>query len=162
MEKITASEVVGELRKMGRMYEVMKRAEEMVTVIANLEQIEREVKKNISQAEINLQDLEKKYKNTIERMDKLVADAQDRLNKMNKEVEMAKISADDLIRNARHESSQIRSKALAESEVNMKAIQKLRDEEAKAKQDLQIMQTALNQLTVEMHSKRDQILKAFN
>ena len=60
MEPMKASEVIGELRRAARMYEVLKRAEEMVSVLANLEGTERQIKANIVEGEKLLKSLEDK------------------------------------------------------------------------------------------------------
>jgi hypothetical protein len=159
---IPASEIVGELRRAGRMYEVLKRAEDMVMVLVNLEDSEKTIKKNIANAEKLLKSLEDKAIEVKSSMDKQKQEATESILKMQEEASMVRTQASDVLRKARDEAASLVAKAKAEVVSIQSIIDNLKKEEKAARQATDAVKGALDSMVAEMRSKREQLLKAFN
>src|SRR3990167_9460254 len=159
---ISASEIIGELRRAARMYEVLKRAEEMVMVLANLEGKERQVKANIAEGEKLLKSFEDKAIEVKSSMDKQRQSAINTVQKMQEEASIVREQASNVLRKAREESSSLVANAKAEVEGMRAYISDLRSETSRAKVEEEAAKAALASVFSEMKVKKEQLLKAFN
>jgi hypothetical protein len=89
MSDIKASEVIGELRKAARLYKVFEKAEEMAQILADQEEIFRNLKKQIADAEVVREQ-------TYENIDKEVEKAEKALDAVDAEVALKKQEVADL------------------------------------------------------------------
>lgn len=161
-KKITASEIIGELRRAKRQYELMERAEEMVSVLLNLEQSEREVQKRIDLAQAALEKIEKQAVDREARAKQELAGAQEEAIRVKQEALQMRDQASEVLRKARTDSANMVSQAKQE----VASLKKQLDELKKVIGGEQLLADGLKQareaMILEMQAKRDQLLKAFS
>jgi len=162
MEQLTASEVVGELRRMSRMYEVFKRAEEMVMVLANLETNENTLKKSIQASQEKLETVEKTIQNTEMGFKLREQEAQKFLQKMQDEAMAIRNQASDKLKDARNEAASLVSNAKEQVQGMQSQVMDLRKTIATLNQEATSAKIALESILQNMQSKKMELLKAFN
>ena len=162
MENITASEIVGELRRAARMYEVLKRAEEMAMVLVNLEGRERILKTSIVEATKELETIKQEVVVVVEELSKKEESTKLTVQKLREDAVEIKKQASEVFKKATEEAANLVANAKSEVEGMRSHISDLRKETDKAKVEVELAKASLASVFAEMKSKKEQLLKAFS
>jgi uncharacterized phage infection (PIP) family protein YhgE len=160
--EVTASEIINELRRAARSFEVYKEALKVAEFFLDLESQEKAIRKSID-------DLAAEKTKMDQSINMQVDEANKKLLDLKKKQVVAEESIQEVARRAEEQMASARKDALAivaAAQNQAKAIQDstvaLRNEENKVRNDLHDLKQAYSQLVNEMHAKREQLLKAFN
>jgi hypothetical protein len=160
--EVTASEIINELRRAARSFEVYKEALKVAEFFLDLESQEKAIRKSID-------DLAAEKAKMDQSINMQVDEANKKLLDLKKKQMVAEESIQEVARRADEQMASARKDALAivaAAQNQAKAIQDstvaLRNEENRVKNDLHDLKQSYAQLVNEMHAKREQLLKAFN
>lgn len=159
---VTASEIVGELKKAARLFEVFQEAHKMVAVVAELEQVKAKAQKQVDALRTERDKMDAEIDEKVNKANVEVIAAKEDVKNMREVLAMTKVEAQKLLSKAQEEATQIVTNAKNQAKEVEDSIASLRGREAEAERDLLIMKASLAMIVDEMHSKKQQILKAFN
>lgn len=160
-KELTASELVGEIRKGARLYEAFKKADEIATFLASQEAKARSLD------------------NEIKSLTKLREDAVADINKLDAQidaasaaVEAAKVAAaesekaaevrsNEILLKARQEADKLRDTEIAKAQAFETTILGLQAQEAKAKQSTAEAQAVLQSVLDELAAQKERFSKLF-
>lgn len=162
MEQVKASEVVAELRRMARTYELFKRAEEMVQVLVEFEARKRELEKDLAQEFKRRDDLELAVAQAKDKYEEDAKAAKKRLAAMEEQIVQNQKVADEVMKKAREQAEWLVWSAKQNVEKIKMTIADLKKEEEAARRGADVAKQALQDFTTELRMKKEQLLKAFN
>lgn len=146
MSNITASELIGELRRMGRQYEVFKRAEELVAVLVDQEKFEKDLQKKIKDATIVLEGVEKQIADTEQKYWKLLEDLKKRVAVVEQEIVDKKAQASDVLSKARLDAQAFVQSAKDAVQLMQKEVLDVKQAKAFAEQEAEEAQANMQRI----------------
>ena len=117
--KVTASEIVGDLRKMRRMYEVFAHASEIADVLAKQEAKERGLQKSIT----SLEEKEASLDKVLENKEAIIEAKKEQIESMDEVVKEAKAVYTNTLEAAKADASTKATEIIASAEDKAKRIQ---------------------------------------
>jgi DNA repair exonuclease SbcCD ATPase subunit len=162
MDTVTSSEIIGELRRASRLYEVYKRADDMLTVLVNYEQAERDLQSRVNAAEQALERVEKKAKEVAENSARDVEAAKAEARRILNEAAAVRAQANDVSKKVRADAAATVAQTKEEVLVVRKELENIKKEYAAEVSTLKSLAATREAMVAEMQSKRDQLLKAFS
>lgn len=132
-KKISTSEVLGELRRMSRLYKVFEKATEAAETLLDHEKQVSSLQKEVTSLNGIKADLETECTETVLRLDESKAKADKIGGEINHRLTEEKAKTDKIRADALDEAKQIISRAEGEAEVILAKIKTLKTEESTAK-----------------------------
>jgi hypothetical protein len=154
---LTASEVIGELRKATRLYEVFKRAEEMIQVLVEQEKIKAQLQKDIKELTSTKEQMHNDINEQVVTVSKKLADVTAKYEAMALNVKDAEKEAVVILTQARAKADDLVMKAQAEVEAMKKIIVQLKEEHKKATEDAMLANSTLQKLLDNMKAKKEEL-----
>ena len=160
--EITASEVMGELRKVARQYEVFKRVEEMLQVLVDYEQRKAALVKEIEVLQKEQARLDSKMDEAVKRANELNKAAEQTFVMANEKAKHVEAKAADVLAKAKADAAAL--KQMQEVEVAKMKVQidELKKDAVKANQEAVQAQAARDAMVFDFQQKRNELLKAFS
>lgn len=162
MADVKASEIVGELRKGERFYEVFREASKVASFFADLELKEATLLKSIKDLEEESKRVDAEIEKRVAQFEQRFKESQARAISVENDAKQVKIMSDETLVRAKNEAFAIIANAKKEAELVKANTAKLRQEEKEALEKLSAAKTALDAIQSEMKAKKEQLLKAFN
>jgi chromosome segregation ATPase len=162
MSEVTASEIVGELKKISRLYEVLKKADEIVSFIAEKERYQRDLEVDISEATRTLASLSKQCEDLGDQNDNARKDIEKAKLEYKKIMEDANTRAASVVSAARSQAASILEAAKVEVKSYKDSLETLKEEKNKAQNELKDLGNMREKLMSEMKARRDEFLRVLN
>lgn len=163
MEKeLTASELAGEIKRMARLYEVFRRADDIAQMLVESEQRKVQLKKDIDVLEKEKETLDSKINKNIEEGNKKVDELGKMLEKKKEEVKAAEEKAASIVAKAKAEAFEIVSKAKAEVQALTNQMASDMDAAMKARRAKEQAKAEMDAMVSEVQRKKNELLKAFS
>lgn len=161
VREISVSEAIGEIRKIARTYEALKRAEDIVQILieheARLRKLKAEIKEAediLSQIHANSEDIIEKHKKEVENLDKQKKAIAEQIQNSRKE-------ADEYMEKTRAEAALLMDKAKAKVAETERDILALQEKKRVAEEDALKAEEKLSILREQINEKKNQILSLF-
>ena len=163
MEKeLTVFEVAGEIKRIARLYEVFKRADEVASLLVESEQRKAQLKKDIAELASEKETLDAKINKNVEEGNKKVDDVGKMLEKKKEEIKEAEEKAVSIVAKAKAEAFEIVSKAKAEVLALTNQMASDMDAAMKAKRAKEQAKAEMDAMISEVQRKKKELLEAFS
>lgn len=163
MEKeLTASELAGEIKRMARLYDVFRRADDVAQMLVESEQRKTQLKKDIDGLEKEKETLDSKINKNIEEGNKKVDDLGKMLEKKKEEIKAAEEKAASIVAKAKSEAFEIVSKAKAEVLALTNQMASDMDAAMKARRAKEQAKAEMDAMVSEVQRKKKELLEAFS
>ncbi len=159
---ITASEVIGELRKAARLYEVFKRAEEMARVLVDLEKKQKDLETKIAILKVDEENVDKAIDEKVARTNAQLADTLEKVKAAEAQVVNAEKRAMDIVSKAKEEAASVMKQTKVEFDALKHSMKSAKDAELVALQKAKEARDRLDAVMFEVESKKRELLKAFS
>ncbi len=162
MADVKASEIVGELKKAARLYEVFQAAHKMVAVVSELEAKEAQAKASLEALEAEKAKVDKDIDEKVEKANAQVAAAKDEVKKLKDVADLTKEEAQKLLVKAKDEASSIVRNAENEAQKVRNGIAALLAEHRQLQQIVTDLKAVQAQAVEAFKTKREELLKVLN
>jgi cell division septum initiation protein DivIVA len=157
--KKVASEVVGELRKAAKLYEVFKNAADAAELLANFEKNEAALKKSILSLEKDKESLEIVLSEALNEIEAVNAKAKEKSSQSDEVLANAKSEAKDITAKARENANAIIDKAQNEASKIESTISAIKVRERQAVEDEKKAQSHLTKVNEQIKAAKDKFLE---
>lgn len=162
MSDLTASEVIGELRKAARQYEIFKKAEEIVQVLVEQEQRRFQLNKEVASLETEKLRVDKQIDERIAKAEEHLEAALKAVKDADAEAAKVKAEAHAVLEQAKKDASEMINKAGEKVAAADKELAHLDTEIKAAKEEVESLAKVKDGMLAEMKAKRDELLKVLN
>lgn len=159
---ITASEIIGELKKARRIYEVFDEAEKIVRFLADKEAYQRTLEKDIAEALERLQMAEDALELKVLQSAQVQNDLEDRMKKVEETVNRKQGELNDYVAKAKEEAKTLVETAKEQIVSLQVKVQDLQEVERVANTAAKEAVTQKDKIEVELAAVKAKFLKSFN
>lgn len=159
---IKASEVVGEMKKLRRLFEVLERGEEMIRVLSEQEQRKAAIEKEVAALLAEKAALDKDITAKVEKANKDLNAAAAKVEAAQASVEASDARAQEIVSKAKKQAAEILATAAGECK-QLKILEEGYKKQADAaRQAAEAATAAKDRLEFEFEARKKELFKAFN